>query len=282
MTRQVLKTVNWPIILFIFPVVAYIRALGELMYYGGSSMPLDTDLGRAMLFLYIFGTVTLVLGVLLNSWRMDVGVGARLCADSDQQRQKRKAVLASRQSSETHIPVPPDVAAEARRIHEQQSIVTIRDVHQLFGDSTHAVRGVSLGIDQDTCFGLLGVNGAGKTTVLNMLTGLLRPTAGEMIVAGMDLERDLNQVQTVVGVCPQHDIFFPDLSVSDHLHFFARTRGFVRSQEPAVVQWLAASVGLAGDALWMKAGTLSGTACVVTFGSFLSLVVQVDSAVDSQ
>ena len=59
---------------------------------------------------------------------------------------------------------------------------------------------------------LLGRNGAGKTTAISMLTGLLPPTSGEMRVDGRCVATELDAVRRTIGVCPQHDVLFPTLT----------------------------------------------------------------------
>ena len=62
-------------------------------------------------------------------------------------------------------------------------------------------------------FGLLGPNGAGKTTLISMLTGLYKPNSGNAWIAGFDIADELDSVQMKMGVCPQFDILWPDLTV---------------------------------------------------------------------
>ena len=94
-------------------------------------------------------------------------------------------------------------------------------------------------------FGLLGYfnfkidtnlrpNGAGKTTVISMLTGLYRPTYGNAWIAGYDIKNHLDQVQLQMGVCPQFDILWPDLTVKEHLLFYARLKGISPKEEQNV------------------------------------------------
>ena len=61
-------------------------------------------------------------------------------------------------------------------------------------------------------FALLGHNGAGKTTTISMLTGLLIPTEGEMLVHGFDFKSQLDEIRKSLGVCPQHNVLWPDLT----------------------------------------------------------------------
>eukprot|EP01090_Pellita_catalonica_P008622 TRINITY_DN196_c0_g1_i1.p1 TRINITY_DN196_c0_g1~~TRINITY_DN196_c0_g1_i1.p1 ORF type:complete len:943 (+),score=171.62 TRINITY_DN196_c0_g1_i1:378-2831(+) len=81
------------------------------------------------------------------------------------------------------------------------------------------------------CFCLLGHNGAGKTTTISMATGLLPPTAGTVRVLGYDLINDLAKIQSLMGVCPQFDVQWPDLTGSEHLWIFAAMKGSLQKRK---------------------------------------------------
>ena len=88
-----------------------------------------------------------------------------------------------------------------------------------------ATKCFSLRIKKGEMFGMLGPNGAGKTTLISMLTGMYRPTAGNAWVAGFSIKDQLEVVQLQIGVCPQFDLLWSDLTVEEHLLFFARLKG---------------------------------------------------------
>ena len=77
---------------------------------------------------------------------------------------------------------------------------------------------------------LLGHNGAGKTTTLSMLTGLTAMTDGWAEVNGLDIETQMDEIRTFLGVCPQHDILFDTLTVREHLELFASFKGMTDSK----------------------------------------------------
>ena len=64
-----------------------------------------------------------------------------------------------------------------------------------------------------------------KTTTINCLTGMVAPTSGHAIVAGKDTHTQMNQIRKDVGICLQHDCLFPNLTVKEHIEFFARIKG---------------------------------------------------------
>jgi lipooligosaccharide transport system ATP-binding protein len=99
--------------------------------------------------------------------------------------------------------------------------VVVRSVSRRFGE-TWAVRDLSLTIERGTCFGLLGPNGAGKSTTLKMIYGFLRPTAGSILVGGVDIARDPAGASAMMGIVPQEDLLDPDLDITRNLEFHAR------------------------------------------------------------
>lgn len=104
---------------------------------------------------------------------------------------------------------------------------------------------------------LLGHNGAGKSTTMSMLTGMLPPTAGRAIIDGRDAERDMPSIRASLGVCPQFDILWPVLTVLEHLHIYAALRGIPRRAVPLAAWEAAQEVDLL-DKMDTRAGELSG------------------------
>ena len=93
-----------------------------------------------------------------------------------------------------------------------------------------AVDDVSFDVKQGEVFGLLGPNGAGKTTILRMLTTLLTPTAGEVLIFGHDLKREGRLARSMFGVTGQNASLDEDLSAHENLMIFARLNGLTRAQ----------------------------------------------------
>jgi ABC-2 type transport system ATP-binding protein len=93
-----------------------------------------------------------------------------------------------------------------------------------YGDFV-AVSDVSFSIAPGEIVGLLGHNGAGKTTIMKMLTGYLEPSSGTVRVDGVDLSEDASAVQSRLGYLPENLPLYPEMSVADYLDYAARLRG---------------------------------------------------------
>ncbi|ORZ05117.1 P-loop containing nucleoside triphosphate hydrolase protein [Lobosporangium transversale] len=116
--------------------------------------------------------------------------------------------------------------------------------HQYPNKAEPALRGLSLGVENNTVLSLLGPNGAGKSTLIHLLTGLYSPTSGTAYVAGHNIHTDMSTVQSKMGVCPQYNILWDELTVADHLLFYSRLRGVPPSLEQQAVSHALACVSL--------------------------------------
>eukprot|EP00732_Lithocolla_globosa_P000357 Lithocolla_globosa_v1_NODE_102_length_6350_cov_93.725179.p1 type:complete len:962 gc:universal NODE_102_length_6350_cov_93.725179:3330-445(-) len=150
---------------------------------------------------------------------------------------------------EEEVDLDEDVLAEQERVEKNQypanSAIVMHGMQKIFGTKV-AVKKISFAVDPDTVFGLLGPNGAGKTTLINILTGLYPPTHGHAILAGFSVTESMESVYQNIGVCPQHDILWDDLTVEEHLLFYARLKGVSREEESAAVEKSLSSVSLGG------------------------------------
>ena len=120
-----------------------------------------------------------------------------------------------------------------------------------------AVDNLDLEIRRGELFSLLGVNGAGKTTAIKILSGLTRPTAGDALVGGYSIVKEPERVKALIGVSPQETAVAPNLSVAENLELICGIHGFSREKTAAKVRDLTREFDL--DAvLRRKAGKLSG------------------------
>ena len=120
-----------------------------------------------------------------------------------------------------------------------------------------AVDHLNLTIARGELFSLLGVNGAGKTTAIKMLSCLTRPTAGDALVGGHSITKEPEQVKRRIGVSPQETAIAPNLSVKENLELICGIHGFSREKTRLKIRELSQQFTL-DTVLARKAGKLSG------------------------
>lgn len=118
------------------------------------------------------------------------------------------------------------------------------------------VENVGLRLDRGTVLGLLGVNGAGKSTTLRMVCGVLAPSDGQVFVAGSDLRENPRAAATAIGYLPEQPPLYPELRVDEYLTFCARLRRFSGMALRAAVASAIERCGL-GDVRHRLLGNLS-------------------------
>ena len=105
-----------------------------------------------------------------------------------------------------------------------RNIIDIQRLTKRYGKLT-ALDSVTLSIAEGSLFGLIGPDGAGKSTLYQILTTLLTPDEGSVTVAGLDVVKDFRQLRTEIGYMPEKFSLYPDLTVRENLHFFASLFG---------------------------------------------------------
>src|SRR5215475_15669347 len=108
-------------------------------------------------------------------------------------------------------------------------LVQATNISKSFGD-VHAVDGVSLEIPAGEIYGLVGADGAGKTTTMRLLVGALKADSGEINICGYDINRQTEQARSQFGYLSQRFSLYEDLTVLENIRFFAEVRG-LRSDE---------------------------------------------------
>ena len=98
-----------------------------------------------------------------------------------------------------------------------------------------AVEKLSFGLQSGECFALLGVNGAGKSTTFKSLTCEVEPTAGQIHIESIDVNKQFNKIRKLIGYCPQTNPIFDDLSVEEHIEYFGRIKGIPSKIRPKLV-----------------------------------------------
>lgn len=135
-------------------------------------------------------------------------------------------------------------------------LVQATNLHKRFG-ANHAVDGVSLQIKAGEIYGLVGSDGAGKTTTLRLLVGALLPDTGEIMVCGFDVLKQVEQARSQIGYLSQRFSLYEDLTVLENIRFFSEVRGLSKTE------WLPRSVEILefvglGSFKDRRAGQLSG------------------------
>ncbi|CAG5055814.1 unnamed protein product [Parnassius apollo] len=120
-----------------------------------------------------------------------------------------------------------------------------------------ALSNVSLDIYKGEITVLLGHNGAGKTTLMNIITGMISATSGKVYVEGFDNVTQKNKVRKLIGLCPQHNLFFSNLTVLEHIIFFSMLKGMGYREARVESSELVRQLGLVGKES-SRSGQLSG------------------------
>ncbi|CAF1162270.1 unnamed protein product [Adineta steineri] len=146
-----------------------------------------------------------------------------------------------------------DVATERERIYNDSNntsndILRMVDLVKiygwLFGKQFTAVKQTCVGIKQGECFGLLGINGSGKSTTFKMLTGEISMTDGNAYINNYSVIKQLDKVRENIGYCPQFDALDSLLTAREHLYFYARLRGIKEKNISFIADCLLKRLGL--------------------------------------
>ncbi len=124
---------------------------------------------------------------------------------------------------------------------DRPPIITADQLSRRFGDFT-AVNAISFSVQQGEIFGFLGANGAGKTTAMRMLCGLLRPSSGKATVAGYDVYQESEQIKRNIGYMSQRFSLYEDLTVKENMRFYGgiygKSEAFIRKKTSQVLEQL--------------------------------------------
>ena len=142
---------------------------------------------------------------------------------------------------------------------QRSDVLLVLDLFKQFGikQKFTAVNDLSFGVKNGECFGLLGVNGAGKTTSFRMLTGDEYMSSGTAMLNGITLNKDKRNFLTQIGYCPQFDSIIGEMTGREMLTLFARLRGMHPNEiDDEVKHWISeVGIEIYAD---RKCGTYSG------------------------
>ncbi|KAJ3021009.1 UNVERIFIED_CONTAM: hypothetical protein HDU68_009875 [Siphonaria sp. JEL0065] len=280
-TQRLFANSTAPAAYFLWPPFAFYRALSiintasyskTLKPYKMSMLVPGNELYTCISFLageiFIYGVIALYLSFVLPSefgrtlpWHFPI----TMPIERYKKRQRRKLNNGIDPQSETQLAQviqidecetkfeDADVKAEKIRVEQGEYPVDcpliishMRKVYPSRGGlgPKFAVKDVSFAAELGTVFGLLGPNGAGKTTLISILTGLYPASFGNAILAGYDIKSDASDICRIMGICPQFDILWEELTVEEHLYFYARMKGAELATEIEYVQKALQNVSL--------------------------------------
>jgi len=107
---------------------------------------------------------------------------------------------------------------------ENNKVIQIEGLTKMFGEFT-AVNSITFDVKKGEIFGFLGANGAGKTTAMKMLIGILKPTSGQALVAGFDIFKQTESIKKNIGYMSQKFALYNDLTVKENITFFGGIYG---------------------------------------------------------
>jgi ABC-2 type transport system ATP-binding protein len=108
-------------------------------------------------------------------------------------------------------------------------VIDVENLTRAYG-SFKAVDNISFDVKKGEIFGFLGANGAGKTTAIKMLTGILEPTSGKGIVAGFNIKTQRNKLKYKIGYMSQHFSLYEDLTLKENIKFYGGIYGLTKTE----------------------------------------------------
>jgi len=140
--------------------------------------------------------------------------------------------------------IDDDLLAEAKRVEEgkaAQDMVLVEDLRKVYPGRGNvgpkvAVKSLTFGVPSGEVFGFLGINGAGKTTCLSILSGEIPATSGHAALAGLDMHSQRQAINQLMGYCPQFDALLSHLTGREHLEMYCRIKGLREDTIPLVVE----------------------------------------------
>ena len=118
---------------------------------------------------------------------------------------------------------------ETKKKYEEsikEKALVVKDLVKIYkGSSDPALSDLDISVNNGDIFGLLGPNGAGKTTAISIMSTLLRPTSGSVIICGIDAVKHPNRIKKLIGLVPQDIALYANLTVRENLRYFGRICG---------------------------------------------------------
>jgi ABC-2 type transport system ATP-binding protein len=225
---------------FCFALMIGVFGIWAVSGFGYPQSPLPITMNVVSKILAFITGLTLFLPDRLRNWRTDGPAHApgrelaKRPAPAPSHEQSPQPVMAPPVLTFRHTPVPNGETTKGRRLTRapgpaREAImggpaIKVLGLRKSFGEKA-AVAGIDLEIAAGSFAGLVGPNGAGKTTSLSMMTGLLRPDAGQILINGRDVWADPPAAKAIIGVVPAEARLFDRLSGEELLEYAGRLRG---------------------------------------------------------
>lgn len=129
-----------------------------------------------------------------------------------------------------------------------RSVLEVNNLSKEYTGGVRAVDDLSFTVEVGHVYGFLGANGAGKTTTMNMITGALAPTLGQIIVCGHDMATDAEKAKAKIGYLPENPPLYPELTVYEYLSFIAQVKKIARSERIFAIKSVMHDVGISKSA----------------------------------
>jgi len=249
-----------PLVLDVIPLVSFIRTVFLItinynlksVWYGNLIM-LSSSLVYCLAGIYIHGSTgkAALMSNPLTSITTLVQQKLPLYTSSNAEAHLRESTAAD----ELDIDVQTE-AQRAKNIMPSETAVKLDGLSKIFqmkGFKTkNAVIDLTMAMDYGEIFGLLGPNGAGKTTAISMITGQLNPSQGQVFVGGYNTVEDRAKALKLLGIVPQFDVLYDDMTVQEHLEMYAQVKGVDLDQISGWSKYIAAKVSLQSPDLYTR------------------------------
>ncbi|XP_059504050.1 retinal-specific phospholipid-transporting ATPase ABCA4 isoform X2 [Stegostoma tigrinum] len=166
----------------------------------------------------------------------------------EKEKQEKEKKEKEKQESEKLNPVTAAMAGNPFYEKEPSNLslgVSIQNLVKVFTEGQKpAVDGLNINFFEGQITSFLGHNGAGKTTTMSMLIGLFPPTSGTAVINGKDIRTDIDAIRQEIGVCPQHNILFNNLTVAEHILFYTQLKGHTVEEAAKQTEVMLDEIGL--------------------------------------
>lgn len=218
-----------PIFFYLFPQTSFVKMLNILAiecYYDRcvqSVTDMPSEIKYNLVILFGVSTVYGIIGLLLD---------LRLFSNTKKDVRVKDVYMKMNQEDKQRFDDTKEIIEGGQ---QSKYALVVHNIHKTYRlenqENVEALKGVSFKINKGEIFGLLGPNGAGKTTLLSILTGDNKESKGEAYINGLSVSKDIKSICKIIGVCPQFDCLWPELTVEEHFLYYIRIRGILSKHE---------------------------------------------------